>query len=238
MAIMEMDRFTLYGFHTERKAVLETLHKMELAEIIKTDTEALGLSHAETARQLSGFESYLSSTQQALEILNRHCLRKSGMFDKRKELSEQDYSMKPEEANERIQTVYEILRMEKQIAENQDSIAKIRQKQAALAPYLSLDVPMQFVETATTRAKTGTLEGMWTSGQIWDKLREQELSACYFEILQAQSSRPVCGFCIPRRRRQNSGNFSGRSICRSHHFRFRTTHRKKRWQCWRGRRQS
>ena len=158
MAIMEMDRFTLYGFHTERKAVLETLHKMELAEITKTDTDALGLSRAETAKQLSGFESYLSSTQQALEILNRHCPRKSGMFDKRKELSEQDYSMKPEEANERIQIVYEILRMEKKIAENQDSITKIRQKQAALAPYLSLDVPMQFVETVSTRAKTGTLD--------------------------------------------------------------------------------
>ena len=198
MAIMEMDRFTLYGFHTERKAVLETLHKMELAEITKTDTDALGLSRAETAKQLSGFESYLSSTQQALEILNRHCPRKSGMFDKRKELSEQDYSMKPEEANERIQIVYEILRMEKQIAENQDSITKIRQKQAALAPYLSLDVPMQFVETVSTRAKTGTLEGMWTSSQIWDKLREQELSACYFEILQSTKQQTCLWILYPK----------------------------------------
>lgn len=198
MAILEMDKFTLYGLHSERKRLLETLHQMELVQIDTTDANALALDRVETAKKISGFDSYLASAGQALEILNRYAPKKSGMFTKRTELSCEHYSMDSSEASEMMKIVYELLRLEKEMNEKQDRISKLRIKQAALLPYLGLDVPMQLSQTKSTKIQTGVLEGEWTSQRFATALQNAELTACYFEILQSTKQQTCLWLVYPK----------------------------------------
>lgn len=163
MAILEMEKITIYGLNQYRKQLLETLHKMEAVEVETVDCENLGMEKKETEKSIAQFDTHLASAGQALDILNTYAPVKTGMFYKRMPMDEAHYSMASTEYDRVLKDIYNILRLSKKIRENEDSIGKITAKQASLTPYLSLDVPMNYKGTKDTAVRVGTLpeNGIW-----------------------------------------------------------------------------
>lgn len=174
---------TLIGFNEERKAVLETIHKYQWVQVNKVDASALGLESKETATSISRFDSYMNTAQSALEILSKYAPEKTGMFSSREAVDISRYSMSTTDADSVLKQCYEIIRMSKKILENTENISRIRAKQAALSPYLSLDIPMQYKGTKHTVCKSGVLSGEWSAERIQQSLFD--VKSAEFEILSA-----------------------------------------------------
>lgn len=197
MAIVKMKKISIYGLNSQRKAVLEYLHKKETVEICECNPEENGLDRPKTVRSISMFESYLASAEQALEILHRYIPEKTELFSKRIACDESRYNMEADEINIVNKHIYDILRADKQIKENEDSISKISLKQAQITPYMSLDIPMRFKGTLKTRAGIGTIEGQWDKIGLEIKMRESEASACYVEILNTSKQVTYIWYITP-----------------------------------------
>lgn len=178
-----MKRMTLVGFNTNRKDVLETIHKYQWVQINNVDTMSLGLDNKETATGISKFDSYMNTAQTAIDILNKYSPEKKGMFDSRTAVDISNYSMSNTNADAVLRQCYEIIRMSKKIAENTENISRIRAKQAALNPYMSLNVPMQFNGTKHTICKAGLLSREWTHERIQASLAD--VNSAEFEILSS-----------------------------------------------------
>lgn len=174
---------TLIGFNSERKAVLETIHKYQQVQVNKIDTVSLGLESKETATGISRFDSYMNTAQSALDILGKYAPEKTGMFSSRTAVDISRYSMSTTDADSVLKQCYEIIRMSRKIQENTENISRIRAKQAALSPYLSLDVPMQFSGTRHTICKSGMLSGEWSTDRIQASLAD--VKSAEFEVLSS-----------------------------------------------------
>lgn len=183
MAVLKMKRMTLVGFNTNRKDVLETIHKYQWVQINKVDTMSLGLDESDTATQTATFDSYINTAQAAIDILNRYAPRKTGIFDSQTTADISEYSMKNAKDDEALKQCYEIIRLSKSIAENTENISRIKAKIVALSPYISLDVPMQFKGTRHTICKVGMLSREWTYDRLQDSL--SDVKSAEFEILSA-----------------------------------------------------
>ena len=174
---------TLIGFNSERKKVIEDIHKYQWVQVNKVDTSSLGLENKETATGISRFDSYMNTAQSAIDILNKYAPVSTGMFSSRRAVDISKYSMSTTDADAVLRQCYEIIRMSKKILENTENISRIRAKQAALSPYLALNIPMQFKGTKHTMCKSGVLSGEWSAERIQASLFD--VTSAEFEILSA-----------------------------------------------------
>ncbi len=198
LAILEMEKITVYGLNQCRKQLLETLHKLEAVQVEPIDCGALAVDRQETEKSIAQFESHIASAAQALEILADYVPERSGLFSKRTPLDETYYSMASTEYDQVLKEIYEILRLSKTIRENEDSIGKIIVKQAGLEPYRKLDVPMNCQGTRKTAAQVGTLPGEWDAERLRRSLDGAELSACHAEILSATREQTAVWLIYPK----------------------------------------
>jgi len=198
LAILEMDKIYIYGLKEQRKGVLEFLHKSETVEIADAQAEEYGLKRQETVKSISQFNEYITSAAQALSILDKYFPEKKGMFSKRIESDESMYSMDTEEIGRVNKHIYDIIRAEKTIRTNEDSVSKISLKQLQITPYMALDVPMNFRGTKTVRVRLGAIEGEKTAEDIANALNEAEISRYHFEILSATKQQTYIWFVYCR----------------------------------------
>ena len=181
MAIVKMDKIYIYGLNKHRKSVLEHIHKSETLEITKISDEA-ELKNVQTEKTISQLSQYIASAQKSLKILDLISPEKSGMFSKREKLNVDKYSMKSDEIERIGKLLYEIIRLEKTIKENEDTVKKINEEKQRISPFLSLDIPMNFKGTKTTRTELGVLDGERTKEEIINALNQVGLEQYHFEI--------------------------------------------------------
>ena len=91
MAILEMNRISIFGLHSDRKAILEELHKKEIVEIHRPSSE--GLRFLENAKSIARFDKYLSSAETAISILDEYIPEKSPLIASRRMLPVEEYHM-------------------------------------------------------------------------------------------------------------------------------------------------
>lgn len=185
MALLKSKKIFIYGLNSERKAVLEELHKKGMVEISSLDGEQKEASHTETSQMISKLDGYINSTDSALEILDKYAPEKTGMglFGSRETVSMDHYSMKTSASDQALKVVYEVLHLADKIHENAENIRRADAKQIALRPFVGLDVPMNITETQNTTVKSGTLPGYWTNEMIDQALANHELDSAYYEFL-------------------------------------------------------
>lgn len=194
LAILEMNKIYIYGLKNQRKGTLEFLHKSETVEIADAKAEEYGLKRQETEKSISQFNEYVASAAQALSILDKYFPEKKRMFSKRIESDESMYSMDAEEINRVKKYIQDIVRSEKEIKTNEDSVSNISLKQLQITPYMTLDVPMNCRGTKTVRTRLGTLEGEHTAEDIITKLKDAKIGKYYFEILSATKQQTYVWF--------------------------------------------
>ena len=205
--ILEMSKISVLGLHSERKAVLEALHKRELVELSQPD--AAHIRFQETEKSVAQFEKYMQSAQAALAVLDSYAPDKkpSGLFAGRRVLPAQKYHMASSDSDAVLRLVYRVLSLSDDIREHRESIRKIEAKQTALEPYLALDIPMNVSGTRDTLMKTGALQGLWTREGLQKELEARELEAAHAELLSASREHSYVWFVFLKAQEKSAEAF-------------------------------
>ena len=160
MAIVQMQRINICALKKNRKAILERLQELGAMEIdIQLEDDNLG-EKQDVASSRALFERRAQTADQALAILNIYVSEKKGMLDSLagKPLVEKElFEKAAENQDQYMATASRIVTLDKQIAESKAAVLKIQNQVEALAPWLSLTVPVSYTGTRKTAVLIGTM---------------------------------------------------------------------------------
>ncbi|MCC2125822.1 V-type ATP synthase subunit I [Hominiventricola filiformis] len=160
MAIVQMQRINICALKKNRKAILERLQELGAMEIdIQLEDDSLG-EKQDVASSRALFERRAQTADQALAILNIYVPEKKGMLDSLagKPLVEKElFEKAAENQDQYMATASRIVTLDKQIAESKAAVLKVQNQVEALAPWLSLTVPVSYTGTQKTAVLIGTM---------------------------------------------------------------------------------
>lgn len=160
MAIVQMQRINICALKKNRKAILERLQELGAMEIdIQLEDDSLGQKQ-DVASSRALFERRAQTADQALAILNIYVPEKKGMLDSLagKPLVEKElFEKAAENQDQYMATASRIVTLDKQIAESKAVVLKVQNQVEALAPWLSLTVPVSYTGTQKTAVLIGTM---------------------------------------------------------------------------------
>ena len=160
MAIVQMQRINICALKKNRKAILERLQELGAMEIdIQLEDDNLG-EKQDVASSRALFERRTQTADQALAILNIYVPEKKGMLDSLagKPLVEKElFEKAAENQDQYMATASRIVTLDKQIAESKAAVLKVQNQVEALAPWLSLTVPVSYTGTQKTAVLIGTM---------------------------------------------------------------------------------
>lgn len=200
MAVLQMQKISIYALKKDRKAILEYLQRRGVVEITDPETASGVFAQADTQQQRSLLEKNITAAGQAMEVLSGYAKGKKGLlssFEGRRELTADQYEAEAARIPETRETAERILSLSREIAEGRAEIQRLQTQIDALSPWLSLDIPMQFKGTKRTRVFVGTLPEERTLEQVLTGLAEEapKVSGIHAEILSTSADQ-TCLFVI------------------------------------------
>ena len=175
MAVLQMQRISICGLKDQKSAVLETLQRLEDIEVQDFVPEDDVFKKSAAASSSAEFERSIHDAENALEVLDTYDPQKSGlmsMFKGRDLVTVEQFDGFREVYDDVSKTIDEILSLSKKIAEENAEITKCQQQIEMLAPWESLDIPLNLTETAKTGVFIGTLPNELTVDDIYEMLAE------------------------------------------------------------------
>ena len=176
MAVVEMQKISISAHRSNRKAILETLQKLEVIQVVEADLDETGLRHKNTADARATFEKNADLADQALAILDKYVPEKQGMLSglAGKELiDDASFDKVVESQQDCMAVARKIVRNEKEISECSGNILKNENQKESLVPWMNLDVPMSFTGTDKTSAFIGSVQGVCDEAQVYALIREK-----------------------------------------------------------------
>ncbi len=147
MAIVKMKRLRLIGLRKDREELLQKLQRMGCVEISEPELDLSDPAWAALAKpegqDLAGAKEQNALFENALTVLGKYAPAKGGLLQARPEMRESDFF---DEAAYRsaLDTARDILEGEKALAAHQAEQGKVKSQKASLAPWLPLDVPLDY----------------------------------------------------------------------------------------------
>lgn len=182
MAKLRMKKIELIALLTDSKKIIELLQRRGVVEIVKNTDEEL---ESTNVTAVSGeFEKFRSSAAQALDILERYVPEKSGIADmlgSRTEVEKKDFGKEAMQLEKIMGAAGSIIRSNKTITDAEAESAQLEVKKDTIRPWLSMEVPLNFHGTATTKAFIGSLPGMTSAEQVEGMLPE----ACCVQVIHS-----------------------------------------------------
>lgn len=174
MAVLPMKRVRICALKKNRKQILEILQRQGVVEISDSRIEEDSVfKKTDMTSAKTVFEKNAAVARQGLEVLDSIAPEKKpmlAMLEGRKELTVEEYEVFGAERDEIVRVAYHLTGLAKQIAENRAAIPKLEMQIEALAPWLTLDIPVDFKGTKKTTAFIGTFAGGTTQQQIFEEL--------------------------------------------------------------------
>ncbi|MBQ8960672.1 MAG: V-type ATP synthase subunit I [Ruminococcus sp.] len=173
MAKLRMKKIELIALLTDSKKIIELLQRRGVVEICQNTDEELESTNVTAVT--GEFEKFRSTVAQALEILERHAPEKAGlaeMFGGRIEVEKHAFGREAMKLEKIMAAANDIIRSSKLIADAQSEISQLRLRYDTLIPWKSLDVPLNFKGTATTKAFIGTMPFPITAQETEELLPE------------------------------------------------------------------
>lgn len=132
--------------------------------------ELLGLSHPDT-QKLTEAQERKKQAETALAVLGRYTPVKAGMFRQRPELTETELftAVNTQRGREAIEA---ILAAEQRLTQLRADQTKLNEQKTVLAPWLSLDVPLDIQSTRETVISFGTLPSGTALADVEQALQE------------------------------------------------------------------
>ena len=184
MAIVKMKHLRLVAMQVDREKILHTLQRMGCVEIDEPRVDWSDSVWAELGRpsgeNLSAARERKSAGEQALSVLKRYAPEKGGLFRERPVLTEEQL-FEPQVCQQAAQAVQSINNTQQRIAALQAQKTKLEGQKAVLAPWLSLDVPLNTESTREVFIEFGTVPvGMDLTalkGTLWNENELVEVTA-------------------------------------------------------------
>lgn len=201
MAVLQMQRISICALKKNRKAILETLQRRGVVEIVDTTLEEGDgfFEKADTAQAKSSFDRNVTLANQALDVLNVYAPVKSSMldmFEGRAPLTVQEYDDHVKRREHALGMAAKLTALSKKVAENKAEIVKRRAQMEALEPWMGLDVSLRFTGTGKTAAFIGSFAEAFTLDQIYQRIAEQAPGADVNVDLVSSSPEQVCVFIV------------------------------------------
>lgn len=173
MAMLQMQRICICALKEKRKPILEFLQRQGVLEI----TDDMGEDHIFRKSDVSVAQNLLaknsSIARDALEILEKYAPEKKSRLSAlngREELTADKYEEFSKSYNAVLRKANGILTAEKKIGEYKAEILKIEAQAELLTPWETLDIPIDFAGTKTTKGFIGTLPESISLEEIYEKL--------------------------------------------------------------------
>ncbi len=172
MAVLQMQRISICAMKKNRKAILEELQSLGVLEIDAAELDP-ELKTMDTMNARLIFEKNASLCDQAIEILDEFSKEKGSMpasLAGKPLIGRKQEEEAIRDQEEILRTAREIQGYRKKLTENSAAVVKIEQQEAALAPWLDLDIPMNSQGTAKTAVLVGSIDGNVTLDQVYSQL--------------------------------------------------------------------
>lgn len=190
MAILRMKPFFLIGVLKNRKKILETLQKLECAQI-EPVTDLKKINPHQTISQI---DFMINNADRAIEIIEKYSSKKDNFLKSPNFKSPEKLNVDIAKSDNLYKKVKSVLKSMAKIEENQNQINKLENESLALFYYLSLDLPTDVQNTKYTNILIGSIPGFWDNERLLDKLSEN----VYFEIIDANKLQTSVFFIIPK----------------------------------------
>lgn len=160
MSIVKMKRLRLLGMQSDRDSIFHLLQKQGCVEIsepaIDPDDSNWSALVRPDGRGLAIAKEQNTLLNNALTILKKYSSAKDGLFPKRPTLSEQELFAEDVYASG-LDTARAILELERNVAAITAEQGKLQSQKAALAPWISLDVPLDSEGSKSIAMVFGTI---------------------------------------------------------------------------------
>ena len=185
MAVLQMQRISICALKRDRKAILEQLQSMGVMEMHQVAQDETGFEKMDTQSAKVSFEKRVQLTENALDVLNQYAPEKKSMFASLEgneliDKADWDEVVVKQEA---VMDVADLLIADhKKIAEAQAEIVKLQTQIESLAPWMSLEVPMNYPGTKKTAMFLGTIAADMTLEMVYEKIAEDNPDLEAFDI--------------------------------------------------------
>ena len=185
MAVLQMQRISICALKRDRKAILEQLQSMGVMEMHQVAQDETGFEKMDTQSAKVSFEKRVQLTENALDVLNQYAPEKKSMFASLEgnELIDKADWDEVAAKQEAVMDVADLLIADhKKIAEAQAEIVKLQTQIESLAPWMSLEVPMNYPGTKKTAMFLGTIAADMTLEMVYEKIAEDNPELEAFDI--------------------------------------------------------
>lgn len=160
MAIVKMKRLRLFGMREDRESLLRLLQRLGCVEIgepaIDLSDPAWAALTKPDGRGLSQARERSNSLNSALTILKKYAPAKGGLFRKRPGLTEGEFFDEAGYAAG-LDTAARVVEGERQLSALCTERSKVEAQQAALSPWIPLDVPLDMTGDGALSVVFGTI---------------------------------------------------------------------------------
>lgn len=191
MAVMQMQRVSICALNKYRKNLLEDVQKLGFVEI----DESVDLEHEfereETQSKRSVIVKNVSQAEKTLEILDVYAPRKLPPFAslKGKPALEKDiYTLGADKENEIVSCCDKIVDIDRDIVAFKANIVKLQNQIEELAPWMDLDVPMNYSGTKSSNFFVGTISESLSEREIEEKLSIENPDIAGYSITTVSKS--------------------------------------------------
>jgi len=200
MAILKMQRISIYALSRYSKDVLETLQRMGVMEIENLNVEDSVFYKTDNTPLSSSFMRSASLMTQAADIVTEYEKEKKGLLSSlagRTTLSVKEYEEIASRNPEALDVAYKLIGYKKKITENKAKIIAYNARIDALYPWQTLDIPMDAGYTKSTKAIVGTFPEELSAEDIRLKIAEISPETELFDIeVVSSDSNQTCVFVL------------------------------------------
>ena len=187
MAVVPMKRIFVCALKKDRKSILEMLQRLETVQIENFDRDKKDdvFEIQDKSEIKNQFERNAQTAAEALSVLNNRIPEKKSLLSSlegREALTVSEYEERVKTRDGIMDAAQEILKLDRECAENNAEIPKTETQIIALEPWLSYDLPLNFTGTRKTAAFTGTLQNEVKLETILEKLNEYAPDAVEREV--------------------------------------------------------
>ena len=199
MAVLQMQKIHICARKTNRKQILEYLQRKGNVQTCAEEATDL-FRTTDTTAGCAKYEKRAQTALQALGILDTYAPEKKGLlsaFEGKRQISLQDFTAMEQNRGAAIRKAETILSMSRIIAEQKANLLKLQVQLDAAAPWLPLDVPMNYRGTKAVSAFIGTLPQPMTLEEVCAAVAQVALApeASSIEIVSADSEQ-TCIFAV------------------------------------------
>lgn len=174
MAVLAMKQIRICALKKHRKPLMEMVQRRGVIELRDGPAADDVFARPETSAEAAQFQRSITAAGQALDVLDQYAPAKSSPLAS----LEGRQKLAPGQLTDCVQrhlaidkTVKEINRLAKETAENQAAIPKLQTQIQGLAPWMALDLPLNFNGTRTTKAFIGSFVGDQSAEALLESIK-------------------------------------------------------------------